>query len=158
MIYFTGIRNLVAIGLLLVSACKPALQGSEISSAANKTTTRSRGECIAQFSGNTLRMSLKREFQGNMGRVHGNSMTYEEGLGFNYGDKNGADLLVTWCQRNDCVKVEPTQGFVQVWKRFAQRGEKKLSFELFPDRTPYEVKVTFGSEVHVAKCSQWDDK
>jgi hypothetical protein len=143
---------------LAAVACKPSPQKATIASAEYETTKKDRGECIARFSDNTVRVRFKEEFQGNMGRVHGNAMTYEEGLGFNYGDKNNSDLLVTWCRQNECVKVEAGQGFIQLWKHFAQNGAKKLSIELFPNKTPYEMHIVLGSEIQVAKCPQWDDK
>lgn len=154
---FIVLLNASIFALGAVACSRESGDSSTESAKFNQDNKRDRGPCTAQLSNYSVKAAFKREFQGNIGRVHGNAMKYEDGLGYNYGDKVNSELLVTLCRGSQCINMESTQGFFQLWKKFAQFGEKKLSIELFPERTPYEMKVTLDDKTAVAKCPNWDD-
>ena len=140
--------------------CKGSTQESDVESANWESTKRDRGACAAYFPSEkvTLQVKFKLTPQCNLGRVHGNAMTLQECLGFNYGEKNNLSLDVQWCEQGKkCLVVDANPGFLRTWKQFAQKGTEKLTVELFPDKKPYEMKVALGYKILTVTCPQWDD-
>ncbi|MEN9827304.1 MAG: hypothetical protein RI953_3049 [Pseudomonadota bacterium] len=157
-----AISALVVLFSIAAEACRPSSESESgtASAKAGVVVKQSRGPCVAQFDGSTFTVAFKQDYHGNRGRERWDA---EELTGYSYGDKNNPSLSIQWCRVLDgqkkCSNLDSGDSIFQTWwKDLTGQGKNKLVFELFPEKTPYEMKITLGSSVHIQKCPQWDDK